>query len=114
MELPDISTYVPKNRPEAETLEQRRKKSAVGLTIGVVPPEKEKLPNPKDFKSKLPPLVDREQEAYAKRAAERFEEGPIVKALKTATWFAICALVAWEIYINSPWFPGAPKSPLSP
>ena len=62
------------------------------------------------FKSKLPPIVDREEERRVLSAAERFDEGPVVKGLKTATWFSICALVAWEVYINSPLF-NTPASP---
>lgn len=112
VKLPDISEFVPKKRLEAETLEQRQKKTAVGLTVGKGSPEKE-LPSSKlTLDSKLSPLVDREEEAYQKRVAERFEEGPVVKALKTATWFAICALVVWEVYINSPFFSTPPPPPI--
>lgn len=65
------------------------------------------------FKSKLPPIVDREEERLALSAAERFDEGPIVKGLKTATWFSICALVSWEVYINSPLFQPPPPPPIT-
>lgn len=103
--LPDITTFKPSKRAES-TLEQREKKTAVGLMIGKQNDEQDEdaVPNLSGFESKLPPLVDREEERLARSAAERFEEGPIVKGLKTATWFSICSLVLWEIYINSPWF----------
>lgn len=111
MPLPDIATFKPTKRAET-TLEQREKKTAVGLTIGGKGKgvsdddtgDSAPLKNLSGFESKLPKIVDREEERLAKSAAERFDEGPIVKGLKTATWFSICTLVAWEIYINSPWF----------
>lgn len=90
----------------------------MGLTIGkkktdkAVAQKTSTVPNLDGFKSKLPPIVDREEEERARSAAERFEEGPVIKALKTATWFAICALVAWEIYINSPLFTAPGGAPI--
>lgn len=107
MALPDIADYKPKKRAES-TLKQREKTTAVGLVVGgddAVPASRLD-----GFQSKLTPIVDREEERRLKSAAERFEEGPIVKGLKTITWFSICTLVLWEIYINSPWF-HAPESP---
>lgn len=111
MDLPDLADYVPKQREEAETFEQRTKKTAVGLTIGEVSPEKRTSPL-QNIDSKLSPLVDREKEAALKRKAETFEEGPVVKALKTATWCCVVALVAWEVYINSPFFPAPTPPPI--
>lgn len=108
--LPDITKFKPTKRAET-TLEQREKKTAVGLTIGKGADE-DKIPaSLTGFESKLPPIVDREEERLAKSAAERFDEGPVVKGLKTATWFSICTLVLWEIYINSPLF-HTPESPI--
>lgn len=108
--LPDITKFKPTKRAET-TLQQREKKTAVGLTIGKGADEDKTPASLKGFESKLPPIVDREAERLAKSAAERFDEGPIVKGLKTATWFSICTLVLWEIYINSPWF-HAPEPPM--
>ncbi|CAN0338448.1 unnamed protein product [Ectocarpus sp. 13 AM-2016] len=111
--LPDISEFKPSRRAES-TLEQREKKSAVGLVVGAGDGNDDDDAVPASrlagFESKLTPIVDREEEWRKKNAAERFEEGPIVRGLKTATWFSICTLVLWEIYINSPWF-HAPESP---
>eukprot|EP00752_Nemacystus_decipiens_P001360 g1349.t1 len=106
--LPDISEFKPTRRAET-TLEQREKKTARGLVVGAAA---DAVPASRldGFESKLTPIVDREEERRKKSAAERFEEGPIVKALKTATWFSICTLVLWEIYINSPFFT-PPASP---
>lgn len=100
--LPDISEFKPSKRAES-TLEQREKKTAVGLVVGA---DDDAVPASRldGFQSKLTPIVDREEERRKKSAAERFEEGPIVKGLKTATWFSICTLVLWEVYINSPFF----------
>lgn len=120
VDLPDISTYEPKSKPVPESYEQREKKTAVGLTIEGKPAfkEKDKVGRNRDmdvpesfagYKSKLPPTYNREQEAREKRAAQKFEEGVVVRAIKTGTWFSIVALVVWEIYINSPLFErGAP------
>ncbi|CAM9910291.1 unnamed protein product [Ectocarpus sp. 8 AP-2014] len=114
--LPDISEFKPSRRAES-TLEQREKKSAVGLVVGPGDgndddDDDDAVPASRlaGFESKLTPIVDREEEWRKKNAAERFEEGPIVRGLKTATWFSICTLVLWEVYINSPWF-HAPESP---
>ncbi|CAM9709819.1 unnamed protein product [Ectocarpus fasciculatus] len=111
--LPDISEFKPSKRAES-TLEQREKKTAVGLVVGAGDSNDDDDAVPASrlagFESKLTPIVDREEEWRKKNAAERFEEGPIVRGLKTATWFSICTLVLWEIYINSPWF-HAPESP---
>lgn len=115
MALPDLTGFKPSKRAEA-SLEQREKKTAVGLTVGIGnknDAKDEKLPDLTGFESKLTPIVDREAERLAKTAAERFEEGPIVKALKTATWFSICTLVLWEVYINSPWFQAPTPPPIS-
>lgn len=111
VDLPDFADFVPKQRKEAENFEQRTKKTATGLTIGEAPPERRASPL-QNIDSKLPPLVDREKEAAERRKAETFEEGPVVKALKTATWFSVVALVAWEIYINSPFFPAPTPPPI--
>lgn len=106
--LPDITEFKPTRRAET-TLEQREKKTARGLVVGAAD---DAIPASRlaGFESKLTPIVDREEEQRKKSAAERFEEGPIVKGLKTATWFSICTLVLWEVYINSPWFT-PPDSP---
>ncbi|CAM9420032.1 unnamed protein product, partial [Hapterophycus canaliculatus] len=107
--LPDITEFKPTRRAE-KTLEQREKKTAVGLLVGAADDDAVPASRLAGFESKLTPIVDREEERRKKSAAERFEEGPVIKALKTATWFSICTLVLWEIYINSPWF-HTPESP---
>eukprot|EP00903_Cladosiphon_okamuranus_P019109 g17582.t1 len=111
--LPDISEFKSTRRAET-TLEQREKKTARGLVVGAAAAAEDDAAVPASrlsgFESKLTPIVDREEERRKKSAAERFEEGPIVKGLKTVTWFSICTLVLWEIYINSPWFT-PPASP---
>lgn len=110
--LPDIADFKPTKRAE-KTLEQREKNTAVGLVVGGGgSDDDDAVPASRldGFESKLTPIVDRAEERRLKTAAERFEEGPIVKGLKTITWFSICTLVLWEIYINSPWF-HAPESP---
>lgn len=118
VDLPDISTYKPRSRPVAGDYSQREKKTAVGLTVGGAPIVKRGAKAGKDrdmgipenfasYKSKLPELKEE------KRKSERFEEGFVVKTLKSATWFCVIALVAWEIYINSPLFTRAPPPPIS-
>lgn len=116
MALPDIGEFKPTKRAEI-TLEQREKKNAVGMTIGAKKIDSDAdsgatPPSLVGFQSKLPPIVDREEERLARSAAERFQEGPVVKALKTITWFSICTLVLWEIYINSPWFHAPESAPM--
>lgn len=118
VDLPDISTYQPKSRPVAGDYSQREKKTAVGLTVGGKPILKKGAKTDKDrdmgipesfasYKSKLPELKEE------KRKSEKFEEGFVVKTLKSSTWFGVIALVAWEIYINSPLFPRTPPPPIS-
>lgn len=72
---------------------------------GMQPP-----PNMKPPKSKLSPLTGTGPDQAQLSAAERFNEGDLVRWSKTATWFAIVALVVWEIYIHTPLFhpAGAP------
>ncbi|KAG5182085.1 hypothetical protein JKP88DRAFT_221454 [Tribonema minus] len=65
---------------------------------------KTELPDLKKFESQLTPISGMKPEVRELTAAERFQEGNVVKAIKAATWFALLSLVAWEIYLHSPFF----------
>jgi hypothetical protein len=59
---------------------------------------KEVLPDLKNFESKLSPITG--TAPRERSAAERFEEGTLVKSIKAATWAAVIVLVAWEVGCN--------------
>jgi hypothetical protein len=67
--------------------------------------EKPTLPDLKNYQSQLTPITGSGPEKRRElSAAERFQEGGLIQSLKTATWFALVALVAWEVYLHSPLF----------
>eukprot|EP00953_Heterococcus_sp_UTEX-ZZ885_P009240 5466-Heterococcus_DN1.PRE.3 len=67
--------------------------------------DKPTLPDLKNYQSQLTPITGLGPEKRRElSAAERFQEGGLIQSLKTATWFALVALVAWEVYLHSPLF----------
>mmetsp|Transcript_10601 Transcript_10601/g.15890 ORF Transcript_10601/g.15890 Transcript_10601/m.15890 type:complete len:181 (-) Transcript_10601:39-581(-) len=68
-----------------------------------------KIPNINDLKSELSEF-QKPKRAREKSAAEKFSEGNPIKVLKIVTWFAVLALVGWEIFLHSPFFTPPEKS----
>jgi hypothetical protein len=65
----------------------------------------ELLADAANYKSKFPSLEELNQTPKRELSwAEQFQEGGLINALKAFTWFALLALVAWEVYLHSPLF----------